>query len=202
MSLEIITNKTSWYPLIIPALIGIMFLFKRKFEIFIGFIISLSLYFPWWQLKSQTDTNLYLFFPKIIETYHSNGHYGTVNSLPEELNIIFYLIMLLTILAIALLFSAKMKKFSTMILMFVVVLFIISLIIFGDITVGSIWGSGNINGVYSTWGFGIGFYIIVAALILLVIPQLYYLKKMGWKKYHSTEVFKKLEFLLRRKIKD
>lgn len=164
-SYEIVTKKFSFYSLLLPLTFIIFFLIRRNFATFIAFLISLSTFFSWWNLTGKTKTFLYILPPKIIEMH---GSYGSIANIPSLFRNILLAIFILILISVIMLNIQKLFKLSFIPLIASLSLFIYSIMKFTNITLGKLWGQGEIEGVYSEWGLGIGFYLALLSLVLLM----------------------------------
>ncbi|RLF46959.1 MAG: hypothetical protein DRN29_03795 [Thermoplasmata archaeon] len=164
---EIVTKKSSFYPYIIPVLILALFILRRKIEILFALLLSLSFIFSWWNIKGESTTALYMFPPKMIEL---KATYGNIVSLPSLLPQIFLIVLallLICIIFISLFPMDKLFKFSIIPLMISLITFIYAISKFANVTVGSVFGEGFIEGSHAEWGLGLGFYFALLSLILI-----------------------------------
>ncbi len=160
---EIVTRKFSIYPIIFPLIILIYYIiFKFKYRSIIPFLISFSIIFSWWNIKSKSSIFLYIFPPKMIEFHET---YGKLVFLPNAFKMALLAILFFLLLSIALSLHRKLFKFSLIPLSMSILIFIYSLNKFAKITVGSMFGKG----IEANWGFGIGFYFALASLFLMAI---------------------------------
>lgn len=165
---EIVTKKSLFYPYIFPLAVIFAFLLRRKIEILFALPASLSLIFPWWRVEAENMTNLYIFPPKMIEIVNSGEFYGSIVSLPDLIYKLLILVSILLIISILLILADKLK-ISVIFYLFSFVSFIYLMKKFADVTIGSIFGKETVQGVLTKWYFGIGFYLVLLSLILLVV---------------------------------
>ncbi|HEC88657.1 MAG TPA: hypothetical protein ENI52_05015 [Thermoplasmata archaeon] len=166
---EIATKKTLFYPYIFPLLVLILFLFNKKIEALIAIPLSISLIFPWWQVKGNTLTNLYIFPPKMIEFLNSKEFYGSIIPLPDLVDKLFMVILIFLIISVILISAGISLKISLTFFVISFTTFIYSLKRFVDVTMGSIFGKEMIDGVSTKWHLGLGFYLALASLILIIL---------------------------------
>lgn len=162
---DVVTTKSAIYPYVVPALVALLLFFRRNVEGLCALLLSFSLVFSWWRLKGGTTTNLYLFPPKMIEMDASSG---TIISLPSVVHMALMLVLVLLCTAVVLLLMERYAAYGMVPLSIAVVAFIMLLVVFGDITVGSAWGSGTVDGVHATWGPGLGFYAALVSLMVMM----------------------------------
>lgn len=165
---EIATKKTLFYPYIFPLLVLILFLFNKKIEALIAIPLSISLIFPWWQVKGDTLTNLYIFPPKMVEFLNSKEFYGSIIPLPDLVDKLFMIILMLLIISIILISAGTSLKISLTLFAISFTIFIYSLKRFADVTMGSIFGKEMIDGILTKWHLGLGFYLALLSLILVI----------------------------------
>ena len=180
--------------------------YKCFFQTLAIILIILSLFLPWWEMNGstntlETSTNLYLFPNKMITiTTLDDTIAGEPSYLPPEFLIgITVLIGLIIIGCILILLNIyfrkkgkkRLEKISKIIaiLSFIgpVLIFIIAMNELSKATVGNIIGNGYLDvgvpgesqfySVMCNWGFSIGFYLyIIAVLILLIVSFNSYFK--------------------------
>jgi len=163
---DVVTKKFSPYPFIVPAMVLAFFLLRRRKEGLLAFLLSLSLLFPWWSVRGGSLSNLYILPPSLIEM---NDGYGNIASLPSILIYALYLSLFLLIASIVLLFIQKLKKFSIVSITASLSIFLYTIFRFSSITVGKISGKMST----SSWGLGIGFYLALISLILILVKVIY-----------------------------
>ncbi len=162
-------------------------------------LIFISLFLPWWSLSGETatgdvkkTTDLFIYPQTMIESLEYEGNiYSEKANIPEIftnfLNFIFIVVCSgIILIGLSFIPNILLKKHYRRVLMASGILFLILItigFIYGmdqicDITVGSLFGSRNLN-VYlpdqtntlvpASWGLGIGFYIcFIAGLIAFV----------------------------------
>jgi len=162
---DVVTTKSTMYPYVVPALVAILLFFRRKIEGLCALMLSLSLVFSWWRLRGGTVTDLYLFPPKMIEM---GALSGTIVSLPSVMHMALMLILALLCAAIVLLLLDRYAAYAVVPLSVSVVMFVILLVSFGGVAVGSAWGSGTVEDVHATWGPGLGFYAALVSLMVIM----------------------------------
>jgi hypothetical protein len=182
------------------------------FKLFTIGLLFIALVTPWWVLSGEkndisTTTNTFIVPPQIITlTTASNAIGGEISAVPEEVTMVLGVLSLLVavtcfILFLSLLIMKRLRK-TTMILSFfsIVILFlclIIFIYAFSQVTqvgVGSFMGNGNLDitlpgeveqtTISCYWGPGIGFYLLIPSLILLVLTL--FIKRIE-KKFISKE---------------
>lgn len=173
---EIVTKRFSFYPYIIPILAIIILVWRRKIEEAIAFLLSLSFIFPWWKVKGDAVSSLYIFPPKMIEM-HEN--YGSMIALPHPLPSILLITLFLTVIGFIMIYFVRFRKFAFLPLLFSIIIFSYAIKKFADATVGSIVGEDIINGEHTTWGLGIGFYLALLSFILLAVKVTYHEIRRG-----------------------
>jgi len=160
-------------------------------------LLLIALVSPWWVLSGEdgtisTTTNTFIVPPQLITlTTSSDAIGGEISVVPEEVTMVLGVLSLLVAVTCFLLFfsflTMKRLRKTTMILSFFsIVILLMSLIIFvyafsqlTQVGVGSFMGSGNLDvtipgGIEQTaiscsWGPGIGFYLLIPSLILLIL---------------------------------
>ncbi len=172
-SISLITNKETFYPLLITGVIGLFIAFcmfcsyrKKDFMFFIKIVcISLlfvALVFPWWMLHGssgdvETTTRMFVIPVKMVTlTTTSDVIGGEFASLPNEMVNILGFIPVLTIISIILILSnlvftrISKKRFSLLSLIAAITVLICSIGIFtysmselSEIGIGSFIGNGN-----------------------------------------------------------
>ncbi len=167
---KMVIRKTSLYPYLLPSIALIALIFIRRREAFLGFLLSLSAIFPWWEIKGATISTLYIFPPVMIEM---GGGYGDILSLPSPLPLALYSILVFLLLSMAIFFIKNYSKFSIAPLLISLSIFLYTIYRFSSITVGGVMGKGVLEGENATWGFGIGFYFALLSLILISIKVIH-----------------------------
>jgi len=160
-------------------------------------LILIAFVSPWWELNGEdnmgdtTNTKTLLIPPKIVTlTVSSDAVGGGLSSLPSEVSMILSLIVVLLIFTVlfVILLNFTVNRFrTTLILRILSIVFLtVSILIFymvmsmlAEIGVGGVNGNGEIetdlpglaeNVVFSShWGLGMGFYLTVLAVIILVL---------------------------------
>ncbi|MCD6481716.1 MAG: hypothetical protein J7L31_05550 [Thermoplasmata archaeon] len=166
---DVITNRISFYPFIIPLAMVVFALIAKRKEAYLGLLLSLSLLFPWWRAKGMSSTSLYLFPPSMIEM---KSTYGNIVSLPSPLLMALYISLILLLASLPILFHRKYSKFSIATVAASLSIFLYTIYRFSSITVGSIAGGGSAGNV-SSWGMGIGFYLALLSLVLITVKVIY-----------------------------
>ncbi|MCK4364837.1 MAG: 2-oxo acid dehydrogenase subunit E2 [Thermoplasmatales archaeon] len=159
-------------------------------------LILIALVSSWWTLTGQNDTtssetNTYLIPSKIITTTTSTNFVGgELGHVPSEVDFVLstlsYLLLISLLLILIGTFTGKKFKKTTgfvsilgLFLLFLTILvYYITLSQITDVTTGVMYGEGNfeisIPGsgaseiLTSTWGPGIGFYLIITSFIILI----------------------------------
>lgn len=162
--IDIVLNKNSIFIYMIVAIIFSMMAFliyKRKYLQSVFILFSISVIFSWWHIGK---TNLYILPPKMIGF---GGNYGKIISLPYLLKYVLIVSLFLFLLSI---FISSFKKFKYSLLLAIssLAIFIYAIHEFSKVTVGSLYGKGIVEGKYQTWGMGIGFYISLVYAILVI----------------------------------
>ncbi len=181
----------------------------------VAFLFS-SLFLSWWEINGltktvETSTNMYIFPPDLITfTKTPLLIYGEKAYLPELFVNAIYLIIFATMMgSILLLFTNIIKKHRkkklllfTKILSIIlftgsIIIFIISMTSLSEIGVGGLIGQGTLDintgesgyySVYSNWGPGLGFYLYIFSIILIIFTIL--LKKTNYE-IKSKKIFYK-----------
>lgn len=166
----IVTNKNSIYPVFLPLLILSIFAIFKKKEILIALLLAISTSFSWWKAESNAITNLYILPPKMIEMHST---YGNIVSLPPLFEKLMYVVSIFILISIAFILMQKLFKLSFIPLTISLILYIYGMRKFASITLGKLWGTGMVEGVYTKWGLGIGFYLAIASLILIILKVVY-----------------------------
>ena len=172
---------------------------KFFLKILVVVLLILALFLPWWEINGSTaqlntSTKLYM-IPNNMVTITSthNTIAGEPSFLPEEFQLAVSIIIIFTIIGCCLLFfndilnkmaKSKIYKFVKILPILSVIvsmgIFIFALNELSRVSIGSILGSGNldisvpgedkIHTVLLNWGPGIGFYMyLIPILILLII---------------------------------
>jgi hypothetical protein len=160
-------------------------------------LLILSLFLPWWEISGSTgeldtSTKLYM-IPNNMMTITStqNTIAGEPSFLPEEFQMAVSVIIIFTIIGCSLLFFSDILKkigksriykiVKILILLSVIVsmgIFIFALNELSSVSIGGIMGSGyldisvpgedKIHPVLLNWGPGIGFYIYLIPVLILL----------------------------------
>jgi phosphoglycerol transferase MdoB-like AlkP superfamily enzyme len=140
----------------------------------------------------STTTNTFVVPPQIITlTRSSNAIGGEISAVPEEVTMVLGVLSLLVavtcfILFLSLLTMKRLKKTTMMLSLLSIAILLLSLIVFfyafsqlTQVGVGSFMGSGNLDvtlpgeveqtTIACSWSPGIGFYLLIPSLILLVL---------------------------------
>lgn len=175
-------------------------LYKGLKLLVVAFIIF-ALFSSWWVLNgddgtTSTSTNTYLFPSKIVsitESYNIVG--GEVSQVPEEvamvLNLLFILLSLTGFVLIGSILTINKKRKTTILFSILsIILIILTIFLFiytmsqltelgigsfigdGDIEIG-LPGIGESKTLSSSWGPGIGFYLVIISLIILFGISIY-----------------------------
>ncbi|PNX47076.1 MAG: hypothetical protein BV457_06390, partial [Thermoplasmata archaeon M9B1D] len=156
----------------------------------------------------KTSTNMYIMPSKMVTiTSNTDIITGEISSLAEEFNLVMNLISFLIIFSIILIFLTtifrnvlKKKRLSIAIFILSVIILVGCLFVFcyamselANIIVGNFIGNGNINfDVYAdnifesiacSWGPGIGFYMFVSSIVILLFVNFITIKKNKFKTY-------------------
>jgi hypothetical protein len=170
-------------------------------------LLLIALVSPWWILSGEkndisTTTNTFVVPPQIITlTTSSNAIGGEISAVPEEVTMVLGVLSLLVtitcfILFVSLLTMKRLRKTTTMFSFLSIVILVLSLIVFiyafsqlTQVGVGSFMGSGNLdialpgeveqNTIFCSWGPGIGFYLLIPSLVLLVLT--FFIKRIEGK---------------------
>lgn len=163
-------------------------------------LLIISLVSPWWVLTGDdgtiTTTTETLLVPSKIITLSSSSDVlgGDVSQLPDEVTMVLSLLSMLVavsclIIFIVIFIKNKLKKTTTLLSIFSFILLIMALSVFfyamsqiTDVGVGSFIGSGDLDTSFpgiaenkilpSNWSPGIGFYLGIIAVVILVIVSL------------------------------
>jgi hypothetical protein len=162
----------------------------------IGLLI-ITLVTPWWVLNGEdgtlsTTTNSFVVPPQIITlTKSSNAIGGEISAVPEDVTMVLGVLSLLVAVTCLFLFLSiltmkRLRKTTRILSLLSIVILVLSLIVFvyafsqlTQVGVGSFMGSGNLDitipgeteqkTISCFWGPGIGFYLLIPSLILLVL---------------------------------
>jgi len=164
MKMDFVVKKTSFIVYLFIAIIlflALFFSYKKDYLSSIMLSFSLSFISSWWYAG---NSKLYI-FPVTMIKFHEN--YGEILSLPSIFRLSLTIVIAVFIFSLIL---AIMKKYGIAFISCIasLSLFIYSIHRFSEITTGSIYGRGIIEGEYATWGMGIGFYISIIYAILLM----------------------------------
>jgi glucan phosphoethanolaminetransferase (alkaline phosphatase superfamily) len=160
-------------------------------------LLLIALVSPWWALSGEkatisTTTNTFVVPPQIITlTTSSNAIGGEISVVPEDVTMVLTILSLLVALTCFLLFLSllimkRLRKITMILSLLSIVILVLSLVVFvyafsqlTQVGVGSFMGSGNLDvaipgeaepsTVSCSWGPGIGFYLLIPSLILLII---------------------------------
>lgn len=185
--------------LVIGTLLFILWKRKLTFGlklITVGVLI-IALVSPWWVLRGvtttvSTDTNTLVVPPQIVTlTKSSNATGGEISAVPQEVTMVLGLLSLMVviasvILAVSLVTNIKFRKTTLLLSLTSIVVLLLTLIVFyyafsqvTQVGVGSFTGSGTLDvslpggsaqiKVPCTWGPGVGFYLLILSLILVVL---------------------------------
>lgn len=164
----------------------------------IAFVLS-SLFFPWWTLTGEesgvsTTTNTMLIPARLVTlTTTSSVIGGDISSVPEEftmvLSLLVYIVVATTlVLFLGMILKQRYPRIHLILRMISLLLTVVPLVLFyvamSEVTkvgVGSFWESGEIPitipgqteqvSIICHWGPGIGFYLLFAGLLLLLLWQ-------------------------------
>jgi len=187
------------------AILGILSIKYRQrllfFKLLAIILIFISLVLPFWSISGstaephlKTSTNLFLIPNKMVTvTTNSEVIAGGIASLEEifidAVQIISYILVLSMIFIILNILLDRFTKFkrlpvislflSALAIIGFITAFYIGMSILSEATVGSVFGSGNLDviiygeNVYESipcsWGLGIGFYLILISAIIIFI---------------------------------
>jgi hypothetical protein len=160
-------------------------------------LLLIALVSPWWALSGEKDTistttNTYVVPPQLITlTTSSNAIGGEISAVPGEVTTVLGVLSLLVavtcfILFLSLLIMNRLRKTTMILSLLSIVILFLSLIVFfyafsqlTQVGVGSFMGSGYLDvalpgeveqtSILCYWGPGIGFYLLIPSLILLVL---------------------------------
>jgi hypothetical protein len=169
----------------------------------IGLLI-ITLVTPWWVLNGEngaisTTTNSFVVPPQIITlTKSSNVIGGEISAVPEDVTMVLGILSLLVaitclFLFLSLLTMKRLRKTTMILSLLSIVILVLSLIVFvyafsqlTQVGVGSFMGSGNLDitipgeseqkTISCSWSPGIGFYLLIPSIILLVLT--FFIKKV------------------------
>ena len=186
-------------------------------KLFVIALLIIGLVSPWWVLNgddgtTSTTAKTFLYPPKIITLSSSpNVIGGDISQVPSEITMVLSLLMIFIVLSclticITIFTITRFRKTTIFFSILSIILLIVTLFIFfytmGQITevgVGSFIGSGDLEtslpGIAeskilpSSWGPGIGFYLGMLSVILLVLVSLLgKTKKLKIKKEEERKV--------------
>jgi hypothetical protein len=174
-------------------------------------LLLIALVSPWWVLSGEKDTvstttNTFVIPPQIITlTTSSNAIGGEISAVPEEVPMVLGVLSLLVavtcfILFLSVLIMKRLRKTTMILSLLSIVILVLSLIVFfyafsqlTQVGVGSFMGSGNLDvtlpweveqtTISCSWGPGIGFYLLIPSLILLVLT--FFMKRIEKKFFHK-----------------
>ena len=160
-------------------------------------MLIITLVTPWWVLNGDngtlsTTTNSFVVPPQIITlTKSSSAIGGEISAVPEDVTMVLGVLSLLVVVTCLFLFLSlftmkRLRKTTRILSLFSIVILVLSLIVFvyafsqlTQVGVGSFMGSGNLDvtlpgeveqtSISCSWGPGIGFYLLIPSLILLVL---------------------------------
>lgn len=164
-------------------------------------LLIISLISPWWVLNgddgtTSTTTKTLLVPPKIVTLSSSSDVLGgDISQLPEEVTMVLSLLSLLIVISSLIIFitifsknkfrktTALLSVLSVLLLIVTVSIFLYAMSMLTEVGVGSFIGSGDIDTslpglseskvLPSQWGAGIGFFLGLISVIILVIVLLY-----------------------------
>jgi hypothetical protein len=168
-------------------------------------IVFISILFPWWMIQGSSNqisstSSMYLYPMNLITlTTNSENIVGELAFIPDLFIQVINIFLIISfigciIVSLSYYFDRISNKKRTLLFLFLgIITFSISISMFifalnelASITVGSIIGQGNIdssviqNGmassVNSNWGFGIGFYIYLISLFLIIVNLVFFIK--------------------------
>jgi hypothetical protein len=159
-------------------------------------LLIISLVSPWWVLSGETNnietTTKTLLVPSNVVTLTTSSDIigGDISQLPEEVSMILGLLSVLIIIIclfslVTIFIKNKFRKTSfvlsilcNIILILILVIFFYIMALLTDVSVGGFFGSGDIETsipgvaepllISSSWGPGVGFYLTISAVILLI----------------------------------
>jgi hypothetical protein len=180
-------------------------------------LLIISLISPWWVLNgddetTSTTTKTLLIPPKIVTISSSSDVLGgDISQLPEEVTMILSLLSLLIIISGLIIFimifsknkfrktTALLSTLSILLLIFTISIFLYAMSMLTEVGVGSFIGSGDLDTslpglseskvLPSQWGPGIGFFLGLISVLILVIVLLYDRLKKRFSSiisYHNT----------------
>jgi hypothetical protein len=160
-------------------------------------VLIIALVSPWWIVHGETSmvtttTNTLVIPPQIVTlTTSSNATGGEISAVPEDVTMVLGLLSLLVgvsclIIVGGLVLKSKFRKLSFMVWLLSVIVLLLTAILFyyafsqvTEVGVGSFMGSGTLDitipggemqtKVPCSWGPGIGFYLLIIALVLIVL---------------------------------
>jgi hypothetical protein len=168
-------------------------------------LIFMSILFPWWMIEGSSNqitsiTSMFLIPVELVTiTTSSQIISGELAYLPDLFIMVINIFLIISLIGcIITLFSYYFnknnnKKIFILFIIISLITFILSISMFifalnelSSITVGSIIGQGDIESniylqnsntaLYSIWGFGIGFYIYLISISLILFNLIYFLK--------------------------
>jgi len=187
---------------LVSSLVYLVYKKKFRFAIKLSiiFLLIISIFQSWWVLYGEengvsTSTETFLYPPRMIsftESMDSMG--GSVSMLPSELTALFTILSIILFVSIIFVLSSifienKLRKTSKILLALSAFLIIVSIALFyyavsllTELGVGSFMGSGeiltNIPGkvegvsISSSWGPGVGFYLAILSLIIIILSAI------------------------------
>jgi len=163
-------------------------------------VLVIALVSPWWVLHGEsssvsTTTNTLVVPPRIVTlTRSSNATGGEISAVPGEVTMVLGLLSLLVVVAcvllvVSLVTAARLRKTTMLLTLLSVVVLLLTLVVFyyafsqvTQVGVGSFMGGGTLEvslpggtgqvSVPCSWGPGIGFYLLILSLALVVLAFL------------------------------
>jgi len=189
---------------------------KKDIGFFLKFLVIgitiIALFSPWWSIngssnnQSETSTNLFLMPTKMVTiSSNENVSAGEIASLNETFTFVIDLLPIIIVIGFLCIVTSMLldkynkKRFSLIVFVLALIIFIGSILTFSyaiseftNTTVGSFYGEGFLDiaipgeKMYVTmpcsWGPGIGFYLLFISIAVLIVNFLLYLKKILFKK--------------------
>jgi len=160
-------------------------------------VLIVALVSSWWMVQGETGTvatttNTLVIPPQIVTlTTSSNATGGEISVVPAEVTMVLGVLSLLVVVACivivgSLALKSRFRKLSFMVWLLSIIILLLTLVLFyyafsqlTEVGVGSFMGSGTLDitipgeeaptKVPCSWGPGIGFYLLIVALVLVVL---------------------------------
>jgi len=160
-------------------------------------VLIVALVSPWWVLQGETGTvstktNTLVIPPQLVTlTTSSNATGGEISAVPQEVTMVLGLLSLLVavaciVIVLSLALKNKFRKTTILVWLMSIIVLLLTLILFyyafsqlTQVGVGSFMGSGTLDitipggeaqtKVPCSWGPGIGFYLLIVSVVLVVL---------------------------------